>query len=78
MEHQMIVTVGYTDYAIDPLDAVVLLGLAKRMRKVRRGVKYNDPRIVEEDQAPFVTSMELAVVIDREPEPEPEETQPAP
>lgn len=71
MTKQMICTIGYQHYAVDPHDAVLLLDVAQRMTAVD-SMGWDKPYRPKPDAEPFVTSLELREV-DMEPEPpEPE------
>lgn len=63
MAKKFIVTLGYTKYAIEMEDAVALLAIAERCKKVEYGANYSKPFIESEEQERFVTSMELEEVV---------------
>ena len=60
---KFIAQIGHTKYAIEAADAVTLLAIAGRCRKVEYGSSYRPPFLETEDQDCFVTSMELEEVV---------------
>lgn len=58
---------AYADYAIDESDAILLLVIASRMRKLTRK-NYSGPYEFAPETEPFVESASLVDVVDPEPE----------
>lgn len=71
MTKEMIVEIGYTSYVIDAQDAIVLLGIARRMTRVKQE-NWEGPWRPAEDQSPFVDAVRLATVDMSPVEPDPE------
>lgn len=61
----MIVTVGYTEYAVSSEDAIQLLEIAERARPVKRsGYGTRDPWILRTEADPFVSEARIGTVIE--------------
>lgn len=58
---KFIVRVNYTDYALDPQDAVALLAIVSRMQVVKQN-DYNGPYFVQPDQDTWLDSLSLSEV----------------
>lgn len=61
---KMVITIGYSEYVIDPRDAILLLDIAQRAIKVSRPEWGKPYRQTGEDDAPFISKAEL---VDYEP-----------
>lgn len=66
---KFIVSIGYTTYACEQADAVMLLAIASRMRHVKQS-GYSGPYYVQPDQEPWLDTITMADVIEPQPEPE--------
>ena len=65
----LMVTIGYTDYAVSPEDALALLGIAQRMRKLKRP-NWSAPHEFDDENEPLMTSAAMVDVTESVPEPE--------
>ena len=59
---QFVVTIGYSEYAISAEDALALLQIASRAKRLT-GDKWNEPRELDAEQEPFVTGAALAEIV---------------
>lgn len=55
---QFIVTIGYDEYAVSGEDALALMRIAARAKKLSRA-NWNSPREYAEKQEPFITAAAL-------------------
>ncbi len=62
-----VATVGFQDYALEEGDAVALLAISGRARRLSSDYKYGKPRQLASEGEPFVSSISLMDVIEREP-----------
>lgn len=61
----MTVTVNYGTWAVSEEDAIRLLGIARRMRRVKQ--RYPEPPIFDDASDPFLDSASIAEVVEPEP-----------
>lgn len=71
MAHKFIVRIGYTDYSCEQADAVALLDIASRMKRVKQD-GYTGPYFVLPDQEPWIDEVRLQEVLEPEPVEEPD------
>jgi hypothetical protein len=69
MTKQFIVRIGYQDYAIENADAVAILAIASRMKRVKQ-VGYSGPYYIQPDEDPWLDTVSMVEVRDPEPEPD--------
>lgn len=68
---KFIIRIGYTDYMVEPRDAVALLEIASRMKHVKQS-NYTGPYYVQPDQEPWVDLIQMQEVVELETEEQPD------